>query len=151
MGSYIIKTFLIRPKSSEPSWLVGITMILQQGSLESKRPIDWPRILLAVIMTIGSLWRSVEAYIKGCNVCMALKAVRHAPRLPPIVTGADSLLDGSIHVFCHGIACFHQLERQQLRFDSQRCYSISQLRLRSMLSASRKASTTYGWGSLRPD
>ena len=31
------------------------------------------------VVTFGSLWQSVGGYIKGCNLCMASKAVRHKP------------------------------------------------------------------------
>ena len=38
--------------------------ILACGS-ESKRPVDWPRILLAIIVTFELLRRDIKAYVKG--------------------------------------------------------------------------------------
>ena len=63
-------------------------MILYQGGLVSKRPVDWPRILLAIIATYRSLQQSVQAYIKGCNVCISSIVRAQALRRPPVVAVA---------------------------------------------------------------
>ena len=63
IGCRIIKSFLTHLKSSKPSWLVGIPMILADG-LELKRPVDWPRILL-IHVTFELLRRNIKIYNNG--------------------------------------------------------------------------------------
>ena len=41
--------------------------------------IEKTRKLLARKYFWPSLWHDVKAYVKGCDVCLALKAVRHKP------------------------------------------------------------------------
>ncbi len=62
-----------------------------------------------------TLWHDVETYVKRCDVCLALKAVRHKPLGGlTIAAGTYASLEGR---FCHGVAHFHQLERRQLWLD----------------------------------
>ena len=62
--------------------------------------------MLAVIVTSGSLRRSIEAYQRLQRVVGLESRQTLALRQPPIVTDANSLLVGSTHGFCHEIACF---------------------------------------------
>ena len=48
-------------------------------SLEGHFGIDKTRELIGRKYYWPSLRKNVEAYVKGCNICLALKAVRHKP------------------------------------------------------------------------
>ena len=69
------------------------------GGLESKRPVDWPRILLAIIMTFGHCDAASKPTSKDFYVSLLSKARAAAMWQPQIVTGADSLIEGFIHEF----------------------------------------------------
>ena len=56
--------------------------------LELKRPVHLPSILLAIIATYRSLQQSVQAYIKGCNVCFLSIVRAQALWQSPIVAVA---------------------------------------------------------------
>ena len=69
---------------------------------------------MSKVVTLGSLQRSVEAYINGRRVLGLEICQTQALQLHPIVAGADPSSQGSIHGFCPRIAYFHRLERQQI-------------------------------------
>ena len=72
IGSYIIKTFftglIIKAKltSRHPDNTLA-------GGSESKRLVDWPRILLAIIVTFGHCNAISKFTSKDCNVSLLSK------------------------------------------------------------------------------
>ena len=86
-----------------------------------EKPVDWPRILLAIIVTFGHCDAASKPTSKNCNVSLSSKVRTQALRLHRVVTCTDLSIEGFIHEFGYGIACFHQLERQQSCLVSRHC------------------------------
>ena len=63
----------------------------------------------------SSLWRDIEAYVKGYDVCLGFKGSQtQALWRPAVFAGTNSLMEGPFNRFLHGVTDFNQLERRKL-------------------------------------
>ena len=129
-GNHLNRTY---QQASQQSTSRHSNDILARG-LESKKPIDWPRIPLVIIMTFESLQRNIKVYVKGLWRCLLLKVRTKAMWWPQVITGTDLSIKRYIQEFDQRTAYFYQLKRQS--------------RLWSMPPALRKLSSTYSLSPL---
>ena len=76
MGAYIIKSFLTRLKSSEPS---RHHINILAGGSELERTVDWPRILPTRVTFESLQRRRVEAYVKRIVTFTSRQKSAHKP------------------------------------------------------------------------